>query len=198
MFPCLTIFIIFLLVLAYERRKSTRKEEEVRQRFWNRENAANAARKKDLSSLDYVQIPQSLYESIDSTDEEIGQCIQVLIDLSKRKIVNLGGLTNTDLKLAYGVANLATLTEYDENYTTLICCLVKLSKKLIDCGQKNDAIRILSFGVSCHSDITENYTLLASLYKETSQSGPLTLLYQQIQVLPEDKRETILRKIQSI
>ena len=39
--------------------------------------------------------------------------------LKEKKILNLSGFTNTDLKLEYGVGNLTELTDYDNNYVTL-------------------------------------------------------------------------------
>ena len=196
MFPFLTIFIIFLLVLAYVLRKSTRREEEVNARFWERESAANTTRKQDLSTLNYISIPQDLCDSIHASDEGITNDCKILSDLSNKKIVNLSQFSNTDLKLKYGIANLGVLSEYDENYTTLICTLVQLSKKLIDCGQSEAAIRLLRFGIDCQSDISENYTLLAALYKESSQDGPLAELYSRIQLLPADKQTLIRSRLQ--
>ena len=40
-----------------------------------------------------------------------------------RKLLNLSGISNTDLKLQYGHANLDLLAEYDQNFSNLLRCL---------------------------------------------------------------------------
>lgn len=198
MFPFLTIFIIFLIALNYFRRKNMRLEEEQQTRFWERENQANATRKKDISNLDYITIPQELLTMPDVDDSEITSCYETLRHLSAEKILNLNHMTNTEVKLAYGAANLPVLTAYDDNYTTLICTLVKLGKKLAEYDLTQDAIAVLSFGLSCQSDISENYTLLVKLYQQTGDNGKLAELYSHIQLLPDEKREYILKKCNQV
>ena len=44
--------LIFMLVVSWKRRKASHGDPELA--FWERENAANATRKQDISSLNYV------------------------------------------------------------------------------------------------------------------------------------------------
>lgn len=191
-------FVIFLVILTYYIRKNTRSEKELQAQFWQKENQANTTRRKDISRLDYVEIPANILTPPVTEDDEIAACYNTLSALSKQKILNLNNLTNTQLKLTYGAANLSLLTSYDENYTTLICTLVKLGKKLIENSLFEEAVSILHFGVTCKSDITENYTLLASLYKKLGRDGDLTVLYTCVQMLPSAKKEHILKKLNQI
>ncbi|MFR8756799.1 MAG: hypothetical protein ACLVG5_08345, partial [Clostridium sp.] len=92
---------------------------------------------------------------------------------------------------AYGAASLAALTEFDENYNTLICTIAKLGKLLCDQSEEKAAIDILLFGIRCGSDITDNYTLLVPLLKETNDSSSLTEIYQKLATLPEGSRKRI-------
>lgn len=191
-------FIIFLVILTYYLRKNTQAEKDIQSQFWQKENQANATRKKDISTLDYIEIPAELLTPPATDNSEILACYDTLSTLSKQKILNLNHLTNTELKLTYGAANLSLLISYDENYTTLICTLVTLGKKLIEFSFTDEAIAVLHFGITCKSDITENYTLLASLYKESGQNGELTSLYTYAQLLPSDKKDIILKKLNAL
>lgn len=191
-------FIIFLVVLTYYLRKNTQAEKDIQSQFSQKENQANATRRKDISNLDYITIPTELLTPPATDNSELLAYYHTLSSLSGQKILNLNYLTNTELKLTYGAANLSLLTSYDENYTTLICTLVKLGKKLIEFSFTDEAIAVLHFGITCKSDITENYTLLASLYREQERTGELSALYACAQLLPSDKKESILKKLNQI
>ena len=84
---------------------------------------------------------------------------------SDAKIVNLTGYSNTDLKMAYGAANLSVLTEYDANYTTLVTALQECGKALYEAGRFEEAARILEFSAMTGTDISACYRLLTDLYK---------------------------------
>lgn len=197
MFPFLTIFMIFIVVLTICLKTSSQKEKQQQEAFWDRENRANTTRKKDLSILSYVEIPPELLDLPCNSDQELRQSMDELAQLAGKKIVNLNHYTNTDLKLKYGAANLPLLMEYDENYTCLICALIKISHALMEQSRSAEAIPYLEFGVSCKSDITENYVLLAGLYRELHRDADLAQLYEKIRVLPSSNRESILKAVES-
>lgn len=194
----LPFFVLFLIIFTISIRSNRRKEKETLDRFWERENLANTTRKKDLTHLSYITIPDELLAAIPVEDDRIAQNLLSLKELSDKKIVNLNRYTNTDLKLKYGAANLPVLMEYDENYNILILTLVEISHALIDHGLPEDAIRYLSFGADCNSDITENYTLLAQLYRDGHQDAALTQLYTQIRQLTCSNKEHILKAVLAI
>ena len=62
-------------------------------------------------------------------------------------------------------------------------------------GEEKAAIDILLFGIRCGSDITDNYTLLVPLLKETNDSSSLTEVYQKLATLPEGSRKRIKEKL---
>ncbi|MBR1392017.1 MAG: hypothetical protein IJ567_11380 [Lachnospiraceae bacterium] len=194
----LPFFVLFLIILTVSIRSNRRKEKETLDRFWERENLANNTRRKDLTHLSYITIPDKLLADIPVEDDGIAQNILSLKELSAKKIVNLNEYSNTDLKLKYGAANLPALMEYDENYNILILTLVEISHALIDHGLPEDAIRYLSFGADCSSDITENYTLLAQLYRDGHQDAALAQLYTQIRQLTCSNKEHILKAVLAI
>lgn len=196
MFPFLTLFLIFLLVFAYLRRKATRAETEKQEAFWAKEREANSVRKKDLSGLDYITIPAELLNAPAGVDEETLSCYERLRSLSGQDIVNFSGRTNTDLKLAYGTANITVLSEMGDRFDTMLITLTTLGKKLMEQSLDREAMDVLSFAVRCRSDISEQYLLLAQLYRKHQLTGELTRLYRSIDLLPQGKRERLLARLE--
>lgn len=165
-FPFLASFIMLAVILNINMRRVSRKTEEREAQFWERERKSNNVRKKSLENLDYIHIPFDLLPFDTAGDNPILQSAEdELRALADEKIVNFTGITNTDLKLEYGTANITVLTQYDQNYTALVCALQKWGKELYDQGRYEDAAKVLEFSVKTRSDITATYRILADLYR---------------------------------
>ena len=165
-FPFLATFILFIVLFNIRIRLVSRKEEQKEEKFWDRELRSNSVRKKSLDTLEYVHLPYDLLPFGTAGDDENLQAIEdELTALKDLKIVNLTGITNTDLKLEYGTANITALTEYDQNYTTLVIALQKWGDALYTLGRFEDAASVLEFAVKTRTDITATYRLLIDMYK---------------------------------
>ena len=197
-FPFLGLFIIFLSVAAYYRKRATAQQKKVTEDFWSREDQANQIRRKDISNLPYITIPLEKFPIGISDDEELTDYENDLKTLASRKILNLSHQSNTDLKLAYGPANLPALSEYDQNYTTLLRNLVAYADCLIKNGFKSEAVPVLEFGISIDSDIRANYTLLAELYKEQGKTAKIKKLIDKAASLDSMMRSAILEQLHTL
>lgn len=197
-FPFLGLFIIFLSVAAYYRKRATAQQKKVTEDFWSREDQANQIRRKDISNLPYITIPLEKFPIGTSDDEELTDYENDLKTLAFRKILNLSHQSNTDLKLAYGPANLPALSEYDQNYTTLLRNLVAYADCLIKNGFKAEAVPVLEFGISIDSDIRANYTLLAELYKEQGNASKIQELIDKAASLDSMMRSAILEQLHTL
>ena len=197
-FPFLGLFIIFLSVAAYYRKRATAQQKKVTENFWNREDQANQVRRKDISNLPYITIPLEKFPIGISDDEELTDYENDLKTIASRKILNLSHQSNTDLKLAYGPANLPALSEYDQNYTTLLRNLVAYADCLIKNGFKSEAVPVLEFGISIDSDIRANYTLLAELYKEQGNTAKIQKLIDKAASLDSMMRSAILEQLRTL
>ena len=193
-FPFLGLFIIFLSVAAYYRKRATAQQKKVTEDFWSREDQANQIRRKDISNLPYITIPLEKFPIGISDDEELTDYENDLKTLASRKILNLSHQSNTDLKLAYGPANLPALSEYDQNYTTLL----RNADCLIKNGFKSEAVPVLEFGISIDSDIRANYTLLAELYKEQGNASKIQELIDKAASLDSMMRSAILEQLHTL
>ena len=165
-FPFLASFILLCIVMNLLMRRTSRKTEEQEASFWEKELQSNNVRKKSLENLEYIHIPFDLLPFGTAGDNPTLQAAEnELTALKDEKIVNLTGITNTDLKLEYGTANITPLTQYDQNYTALVCSLQKWGQALYDLGRFEDSAKVLEFAVKTRSDITATYRLLVDLYK---------------------------------
>ena len=197
-FIIISSFLMFSVVFFFSLQRTKSIEAKRDQEYWERESRANSTRKKSLDNLNYIAVPNELlHMSPKNTTEEINGYISDLNDLSKSKIVNLTGLTNTDLKLQYGTANITILTEYDFNYTNLVTLLQKLAQKLYENGENELAITTLEFAISTNTDVSKSYYLLAQLYKETGTPEKISLLIQQAQNINSLLKNTIVQNLQA-
>ena len=165
-FPFLASFLILIVFFNLRMRRVSRKEEMREAGFWEKERQANSVRKKSLENLDYIHIPVDLLPFGTAGDNAaLLKAEEELNALKDEKIVNLTGITNTDLKLEYGAANITQLSQFDQNYTALVCSLQNWGQELYNQGRYEDARDVLEFAVKTRSDITATYRVLVDLYK---------------------------------
>lgn len=164
--PFFASFIVICIITNLLMRRVSRKEEEREENFWETERRANNVRKKSLDNLDYVHIPISLLPfDTAGTNSDLQSAEAQVRALENEKIVNFTGITNTDLKLEYGTANITALTQYDQNYTSLVRALQNWGELLYKEGRFEDAQTVLEFAVKTRTDITATYRILVDLYK---------------------------------
>ena len=182
-------------LIFYKCKKATHESKNDNQLFWDRENRANSTRKQDISTLDYITIPLDRLPLSPNEDEEVTEYQQTIKDLSTKQILNLSGKTNTDLKLEYGVANLTILSEYDNNYTTLINTLARWGARLIKLEQIMDAITVLEYGIEVNTDISRNFYMLAEHYVSTNQPDKIDALLQKAEGISSIMKPSIIKKL---
>lgn len=198
-FIILASFIVFGVWLTYQLSKSNKDNEKAEKEFWQREHEANSVRKKSLDSLNYIEIPMDKLPFAVLTDnEQVKSCIDQILALREVKIVNFTGLTNTDLKLEYGTANITVLSEYDQNYTLLARTLYTWGSLLYDAGYVTEAVLPLEFAISTGTDISGNYKLLATIYRDRGQVSKIEDLYLAAENLNSMMKKPILSLLSDI
>lgn len=190
MLPFLTIFIVFCIVLAYYIKKNDAAQQKVMDEFWEKELRSNAVRKKDISELNYITIPlDKLPEQLHTSTEE------KFLALAEKKMVNLTGISNTDLKLAYGTANLEILSEYDNNFTEMVALLPVYAEELQHAGFPHTAQKLLEFGIECNADSRKIYQMLAATYDENNEPDKILWLRKQAEVLPSFTKQAVQKDL---
>lgn len=192
--PFLASFIVFIIWLSYEIKKSRRAVDRQQKTFWEREQEANRTRKKPLDTLEYIAVPlHALPMNLCNGQPQIDECLDLIRSLSTQKIVNFTGYTNTDLKLMYGAPNLTLLSEYDQNYTLLVRTLQKWASLLYEQGYQSDAKAILEYAVSIRTDISGAYRLLASIYRAEGSLEKIDDLIETAMTINSSMKDVIVR-----
>lgn len=191
------IVIVFILWLRYELKKSSRTLQNANDKFWEREELANSTRKKSTDSLNYITISEKSLPFLEINDEIVAKCVSQLVFLKDKKILNLTGKTNTDLKLEYGAANLTFLSECDENYTSLSRTLNTYSARLVELGYEAEACSVLEFAVETGSDSLSMYRLLAEIYDRRKDADSLEYLLFKANQLDSMLKKSIVNDVSS-
>lgn len=196
--PFLASLLILLVgYMHYKIHQNTRRHATEAESFWEKESRANSTRKKPLDNLDYITIPLStLPTKLLRDNEEVMECIDIMESLNSCKIVNLTGISNTDLKLEYGTANITVLMEYDQNYTLLARTLQKWASLLYENGHVTEARTILEFAISTRTDISGTYSLLCKIYTEQGCPEKKEELLVVANTLQSAMKKTIVRIVQ--
>lgn len=199
----LPYFIIILIVIQLYLKKSTRSGSERSKKYWEREQKANSTRKQDISTLNYIKWDDSL-PAIDNSltladilnnSPEALKAYNNIQTLKTEPMLNLSEYSNTDLKLKYGVANLDTLTQYEDNYTSFIKSLSELGHILIEHKDISDATAFLEYAVKIGSDIRLTYTDLYALYSEAENASKIRQLRQYASLIKSVNKDLIVSAI---
>jgi len=184
----LAIVLISMLAISIAIKKSKKVEENTEKDFWEREHEANFTRKKSIDDLNYISIPN---EIIDLNNKNIN----VFAD---KKIVNLNGIPNTDLKLEYGAPNITILSEYDQNYTDLITTLASEADAYMGENKINEARIVLEYATDINTDIARCWEALANIYINSDEKNLIHLLIKKAENIKTFRGTAILRKLNEI
>ena len=161
-----TIVLVAGFIFIFMKSTSTKPDNGIKS-FLDKERRANNTLKQPLDNLGFVKVPLDAIPSPEpAVNEKCASLIGEIKLLADKKIVNLTGISNTDLKLTYGAANLPLLTEYDQNFTALCKNLFDLGCEYKNAGMTDEAIATLNVAVNLGTDISGNYTTLAEMYAE--------------------------------
>lgn len=183
------------LFIIYESKKSSRTQKRSKENFWERERRANHTRKKDISLLDYIVIPTDRLPLNNTSDPELIEIQDTVRHLAALNILNLSGISNTELKEKYGVANLPELSDYDNNYNTLVNTIATWGSRLYELGCTDDAASVLEYGLSIKSDVSRNYTLLAEIYRDRGEAGRIDALITRAENLNTLLKDSLIKKL---
>ena len=197
--PSITILIF---VLNHNIRKNKNLDKQDVNSYLSREDAANNTRKKDLTNLPYVEVPlNTLPLDITLNDEkkqsQISQYIKEIRFLSEKKMLNLIGLSNTDLKEQYGPANLEILTMYDQNYARYIRNLHLLADGIYE-QYPDKAVKVWEYCLSIGTDISGTYAQLGQYYMEHDDLEHFMKLYDFIPDKETISGKTIVKKLNAL
>ena len=193
-----TIVLVAGFIFVFMKMTSSKPDNGIKS-FLEKERRANSTLKQPLDNLDFIKVP---VDAIPSPEPALNErCASLLGDikrLAEKKIVNLTGISNTDLKLTYGAANLPILTEYDQNFTSLCKDLFDLGCEYNNAGLKDEAITTLNIAVNLGTDISGNYTTLAEIYAEKGLYVEIQRLINVADNIRSLTKRSTINKLQNI
>ena len=192
------ITILLILWIQYQKSRTDRSAAKASEAFWEKERLANTTRKKEISNLDFITVPVNTLPFPETDQEEISDIQKHLLALASSKIVNFTGISNTDLKLQYGAPNINILMEYDKNYLELVRSLYRYGKLLYDIDKKDEAAAILEYALSIKTDVSANYTLLATIYKEKNETFRINSVISCAEELTSMTKKALLENLMAI
>lgn len=188
----LICFCIFCAWLFYEQRKKLREERKASDEFWAREELANSTRNKDISHLPLIQVAEDELPFLETHDESILYYIGQLRQIIKEPMIDLSEYSNTDLKLAYGVGNFKTLSEYDEKFNTFLIALTNLARAYERSGYHEEAKKTYLTAIRYGSRRVSDYEELAKIYLIMKHPEELDSLIHQVASSDLPRKEKIV------
>ena len=170
--------------------------------YLKREENANSVRKKDISNLPYIHIPfESLPLDITLKDEKMQSKIEKyrkeLEYLADKQMLNLIGVSNTELKEQYGVANLDKLTACDLNYGKALSNLQWYASAIYEEYPK-EAVEIMEYMIKEGTDISTTYELLGRYYADVNDRISFDRLFSRIPDKDSLSGKTIQDKLNQV
>ena len=178
-FPCLAVFITFCLILFFRYRYLDEKRLSQEQDFFDRERQASTTIGK-ISESDYEVIPLSKFPFNLCEDPSMLEMENEIQALSKEKLLDLTGISNTDVKLKYGVNHFDEAVAAGEKYDELLGLLVKYAIGLDDHGFSSESSVMLEYLIDQDCDIKAAWIALGKFYATNSSFDKLTDLYNKV------------------
>lgn len=188
-------FIVFLIWFRVKMKQSNSTSKEASESFWEREEKANYARRQDISNLDYITVEESDLPFASEMDEKEAELVREVKSKMQHKMLNLSGLTNTDLKERYGFANLETLSGCDQNFMYFIRSLSRWGDYLFTQGDFTRSKQIMEYSKSLGSDISTVYVTLGKIYASEGDTAKLEELITFVEDSSFALKDSIINKL---
>ncbi|MBP5745919.1 MAG: hypothetical protein J6W58_06420 [Lachnospiraceae bacterium] len=197
-YPFFASFLVLCAIFYHNRKKADRSHAKIMQDYFKRENEANNTRKQPLDDLEYIKIdlsklPTQAYDD----DDLIKECIKDITRLCEESIVNFTGLTNTDLKLKYGPANLPFLQQCDLNYTQLVRILNTWANRLFELNDHDSALIVSEYAIRLKADISNIYYMASDIYIEKGTPEKILSLIEIAEELNSVMKDHIVENLRS-
>ena len=167
--------------------------------FLERERQANLTPRQDISKLPYIKVPADRLPLDVPTDrEETSERQEIIRSMADKQVLNLTGMTNTELKLKYGAPNINILSAADGNYTRLVQTITYLAADYIANQHVAEARELLEYGISIGTDSKKNYLMLASIYKEEGQPDKIRDLIGSAEKTDSLLKDSIISSLEAL
>lgn len=205
--------IIFFLWLQIGQKKTQKLARRQSDEFWDREAKANQTKNKDISQLPLLHVSESdlvLSAATDTsaadnsitdnsaTDKSVIYFSDKVRTNIKEPMMDLSSYSNTDLKLAYGVGNFKTLSDYDENFNSFLTNLTNLARAYADAGCLTKSRDTYCAAIRFGSRKVSDYTELGQIYLKLDDPQSISLLIAEVADGNHPRKDTVLDSLRSV
>ena len=202
--PALTLFIAAVIWFTTLLRRSSRKKDAERkslEKYLEAEQQANFARSREID--------EKLFVTVDITPFVFDGRVDIPADLragegafmkaaAKKMLRFERKLSNSELKIRFGSANLERLSGYEQNLTNYFIAGNFYAEILMNYNYDDMAVRLLEEMAAQTSDISRTYTLLADAYDKKRDKRALGKLKETVEGSNLPLKEKILKHISSL
>jgi len=188
------VSIILCIMLSIKLYSAKNHQDKISAKIRDRESKSFNIKSKDISLLPYISLQEILPKKL-SDDPYLNDLQNKLIQLSEKKILNLTGYTNTDLRYMYGTNNLTFLMECDSNFYRLCVLIHKIGEYLYEKGDINEVKRLYEFAICNKVDISDIYLTLSKIYLLEEDKKSLSSLIKSATSLNSLTKQKVLSDI---
>ena len=151
--------IIIILFIASVTKRHGRLQDAKNRRFLEEEQEANLVRKRELDPELYFVPDLGVLPTVYQGDPHkvVRASIRTMVRFTEP-------ISNVELKKMYGVSQLDSITQYEENYHDYLRCLGEWAEALAKDGRVDDALEVLSYAVELGTEFRAPYKLMCDLY----------------------------------
>lgn len=175
-FYALTSILLLGFVINRAIRLTNKHENDIMQEFLDREDEANNTPLKSTEDLHFITIGDSLPIDIPLQNPAASSIQKTLSSLKQREILNLTDFSNTDIKIAYGTANMERLGSADANYLVMQRSLKTLSALYEKEGYITEAIALREFEIATGGSDMQAFMYLKEYYLQQNDINSMEKL----------------------
>ena len=151
--------IILIIAVALITKRHGNLQDTKNRRFLEEEQAANSARKREIEPELFFYADLENLPHIPENDP-----FKVLRAAKRTMIRFEKPESNVELKKRYGVAQLESITLYEENFTDFLKSLGDWAQDLYNEKNADSALQVLSYAIELGSEFRGTYRLAAEIY----------------------------------
>ena len=187
----LTSILLFCVILNYAIRKSNIRDRDDSLRSSGKNRHKTDTPEKKLSDIHFISFPENLLTEITTENSKIIDNLTTLRRLAKAQVINMGGMSNDEIRETYGDQNFEHLSMADQRYMNLCRVLQTLSEECFKSGLPDEAEKFLKFAIDTDTDFLPVWQTLGEYYLNTDRSDSLRDLRDKAFSLPDERFDKI-------
>ncbi len=194
----LTSILLFCVILNYAIRKSNIRDRDDSLRSSGKKRHKTGTPEKMLSEIHFISFPENLLTEITTENPKIIDNLTTLRRLAKAQVINMGGITNDEIRDIYGDQNFEHLSMADQRYMNLCRVLLTLSEECFKSGLPDEAEKFLKFAIDTETDFLPIWQTLGEYYLDTDRSDSLKALRDKAFSLPDERYDKIRDLVENL